>query len=178
MFAFCRLVFCFFILILFSIGCGRKVETGSITGDFQAAFMESGDERILTQLLINAMDAIENQNLEPVLAYVHPDMGLFVDLKSQRTIQQLETDMANPDSFLNVYFTNTEKLRAQTADPLQKSIRDVLRSSRHIKLHFLVDQPDLVEIDLELVDNPEDRFRLNNPAFTRQNGEWYLYRLF
>jgi len=161
-----------------TMSCARKLEIASITGDYGADFSNKQEDRQLVQLLVNTFSAVDEKKMSDLLSYVHPDMGLYVDLKSHRSLKQLEVDIQNPGSFINIYFTDTEKLRAQTGDPAQKSIHDILKTSRHIKIHFLVEQPDMVEADLDLVDNPEDNFRLNNPAFTRQNGEWYLYRLF
>ncbi|MBE7440256.1 MAG: hypothetical protein HS115_17530 [Spirochaetales bacterium] len=166
------------ILLCLLATCNRKLEIASISGDYKADFSSKEEDRQLVQLLVNAFAAVDEKKMSHLISFVHPDMGLYVDLKSHRSLKDLEADIQNPDSFINIYFTSTEKLRKQTGDPGQKSVHDVLKNSRHVKIHFLVDQPDMVEADLDLVDNPEDNFRLNNPAFTRQNGEWYLYRLF
>ncbi|MBI3396443.1 MAG: hypothetical protein HY042_11450 [Spirochaetia bacterium] len=111
--------------------------------------------------------------------HVSADRGLYIDLKSHKTREQLDKELHNPEGYLQRFYFNTEALRKHTGNAEQLAVRDILRTTRTIKADFYMEPGEReCELKLRLEDNPDMSYMLNNPVFIKENDLWKVYRLF
>ncbi|MDH5656351.1 MAG: hypothetical protein OEZ34_10605 [Spirochaetia bacterium] len=136
------------------------------------------DEQQIIQILENLHSRIIQNDLTVLLEHVHKQKGLFVDLKAHKSYREIEQEIADPESYLNTFFLDPEKLKTSTGDPEQKTIKDILSSQKNIDLEFHFNKTnDECEVKIILKKKKKENFRLNNPYFIKIDGKWYLYRL-
>jgi len=158
-----------------------EVEIGVI---YWQTDLSPGEQREAVEPVAEALEKVVrmvyNRNLESLPEMVHPQDGLYVDLKAHRTLPEVREAVADPESYLNVYFLDTDALRAERPeDPDRISVRDVLRLTRTLQGDFYMSRDgDFCEVRLTLKDAPSRSYFLNNPVFIKENGEWYVHRLF
>jgi hypothetical protein len=138
------------------------------------------DRKEIFGLLQNMFEAVEKKDLSDLNRMIHAEKGVWIDLKARKTAAEFAADLANPDGYVNTYYLNTDALRRKTGETDQLSIGDLIAESDRIRADLFF-QEDECEVRLT-IERPErlssQSYRFNNPYFIRQDGRWYLYRLF
>ena len=170
----CLLLLSLFVACRPSSGQIPRLTVGAVVG------MPTSDPEVplILESLQRLLLLVEQGKLEQLPGMVSENKGIYVDLKSHRKRADLAGEIADKKSYLPMYYLDTRALRKSTGDENQLSIRDVLRTTREIKVDFFRESDDECELKLHLVDNLEASYRLNNPVFIRENGAWLVYRLF
>lgn len=147
-------------------------------GNLEGMTADDADIPRVLDRLQRLMLLVDQERLVDLPAMVSPDRGVYVDLKSHRKSEDLAREISDPAGYLNLYYLDTAGLRENTGDETQLSVRDVLRTTRTIKVDFFRESEDEIELKLHLVDNMDESYRLNNPVFIREGERWLVYRLF
>ncbi len=137
----------------------------------------SGSETEILQKLQSLVDWTLEKNYSKLPSIVHPEKGLYVDLKSLWDFPKLQEELKNPDSYLEVFFLNQEKMNS-TKEGVNYTIRNLLILSKGVVAEMYFETKDSCEIKLKFKENKEREFDLNNAYFIRVDGKWYLHRLF
>lgn len=174
------------VLLLMAIGCDRpqnfrdRLVTGSVLNRSNEAISRAADVKEITGMLQRMFTGIQNENLSDLNGMVHREKGIWIDLKAKKTAEAFSADLADPDGYVNTYYLDTEGLRRRTNDVDQKSLRDVIQESERIRADLFF-QGDECEVRLT-IEKPEamesQSYRFNNAYFIKEEGRWYLYRLF
>lgn len=110
--------------------------------------------------------------------HVHPQKGLYVDLKGFMDLQSLKKEIFEENSYFSVYFFDTNKLRSQKKTDNVRTVRDLLVLSGGLTLDFHFESASYVEVKMRFKKNKLYESELNNPIFVKEKGVWYIYRLF
>lgn len=158
-----------------------RVEIGTI---YWGTDLSPGEQREAAAPVIAQLERligmVHNRNLKDLPDMVHPDEGLYVDLKARRSRSEIEAAVQDPESYLNVYFLDTEALRRERPeDPDRISVREALHLTRTLKADlYMSSSGDFCEVRLSLEDAPSRSYFLNNPVFLQEDDQWYVHRLF
>ncbi|MCR9143573.1 MAG: hypothetical protein NXI24_15100 [bacterium] len=152
-------------------------ESGGDSGKPTAA--QSAEAQRVLDLMRKLMGMLEDQEIRGLAQHVSPGKGLYVDLKAHRTRAAVQKDLQDPEGYLQTYYLNTENLRLRTEDPDQLAVRDILHLTRVMTADvYLQADGRQCELRLRLEDAPSKSYYLNNPVFVKEDGEWFIYRLF
>lgn len=168
------------IVVLFGMHCTREqsapeLETGKVYS--QTEMIQEDREKLLqlTELLIQC---IFQNDLKPIVEHVHPERGVFVDLKAIRSKNEFEKQVFENDPYFQKFYFDGELLRQQTQDPEQLSVKELLSGTETVIVDFFMERGGKqAEITLNLKDTPDQNFRLNNLVFIQINNRWYFYQL-
>lgn len=135
----------------------------------------------LNKDLKNQMEIIVNmivqKDFSQLKNHVDPESGLWVDLKSHRKFDELDKEISDPESYLNVFFLDSELLQKKTGEKNKASIRDVLLITDTIDAEIFLESKNEFEVKLTLARAPQYSYFLNNPVFRYRKGRYYIYRL-
>ncbi|MBW7856772.1 MAG: hypothetical protein H3C43_00335 [Leptonema sp. (in: Bacteria)] len=157
-----------------------RLELGEVMNRSNEQVSRPEDVKQITYILRDIFDSIQEKDLSRLPNYVNSNKGIWVDLKAEKTMSEFEQDIANPLGYVNVYYLNTNELQNRTNDTTQKSIYDLINSSKKINADFFFQQNEC-EVRLTIQDPKEltdESYRFNNAYFIENNGKWFLYRLF
>lgn len=104
--------------------------------------------------------------------------GIFLDIKGNRTREQLIQELSTPDNYFRIYFFDRELLEKQKNSKEVRTVRDLLLSSGEIEVDFYYESKSACELKLKFKENQKLERELINPYFIKQDGKWYLFRLF
>lgn len=140
---------------------------------------EQADADRVLELMRTLLAMLEARDIRDFERHVSQSRGLYVDLKAHRTYTQLQKDLQDPAGYLQTYYLNTEALRAKTGENEQLAVADVFRLTRVVtaEVYLQADRKEC-ELRLRLEDAPSKSYYLNNPVFIKEDGEWFIYRLF
>lgn len=155
---------------------GVMVEQGRIYPSPGVKRILGSEAEILQKLQLLVEWTLE-KNYSKLPTIVHPDKGLYVDLKSLWEYSKLQEELKNPDSYLEVFFLNQEKMNS-AKEGVNYTIRNLLILSKGITAEMYFETKDSCEIKLKFKENREKEHDLNNAYFIRVDGKWYLHRLF
>jgi len=103
--------------------------------------------------------------------YTHKEKGIYLDLKGLWTYQELLEELQKKNSyFWNYYYDSSNKDRM--------SVRNILLKAKGLRLDFYFEGSETCEVKIRFIKNTELENNLNNPYFIRQEGKWYIYRMF
>lgn len=142
---------------------------------------ETGDRDLyeLLESLRMLISMTEKKDLAHLPTMISKKEGVFIDLKAHVSYDQLVKEVAKPDGYFQNFYFDTDRLRKRTGDETQISVRDLLLSTRRIRVDLFKDPGGKrCEMKLHLLDHPELDFRLNNPVFIKEGGAWKVYALF
>lgn len=122
--------------------------------------------------------SIQNKDLRQVENYIHPEKGVYIDLKAHKTKKEFIKEIENPNSFLNLIYLKTDELKKYTKDETQISLYDLIKTSNKIQADFYIITNEDCEVKFTILEKPSESYRFNNPYFIKINEVWYLYRLF
>jgi hypothetical protein len=137
------------------------------------------DIKEITSILRGLVEMTAQKDFSKLPALVSPRLGLYVDLKAHKSYPDLLKEIEKKEGYFHSFYFDTESLRRETQDSTQLSVRDVLLRSGSIRIDFFFDSGGgQCEVRFHLEKNPGEEYRLNNPLFIRESGEWKLLRLF
>lgn len=108
---------------------------------------------------------------------VHPEKGLYVDLKAKWSYGKLLKELKNPNSYFEIYFFHPEKLAEQKKTKDVETVKQILQRSGGLYMDFFFQDAFSCEVRLNYIKKPNGFSDLNNPYFLFIDGKWYLYRL-
>ncbi|MBL8021555.1 MAG: hypothetical protein JNM27_17930 [Leptospirales bacterium] len=131
--------------------------------------------RLLRELLL----MVDQKDWSRLTQYVSKRKGIYVDLKGYRTFQQVSADVLDRNGYLYLFYHDTQALRKETGDKGQIAVRDLILNGGTIRVDFFMEEGATeCELKLNLVDDPKNSYRLNQPVFILEDGKWKVYRLF
>ena len=122
----------------------------------------------ITKGLAELLLAIRQRKPQKIQKLVHPQEGLYVDLKAHWSYKRLVKEIQSGRGYLYEVLLSEQ-------DPA--SLYQTLNSHTQIELDYYL-KKELCELKLHLPQRPEDSYRLNNPIFIYKGKQWYVYRLF
>lgn len=148
------------------------IELGNVYG--KANDLDKKEIQKLFQLMVRA---ILDDNMEDLLPFIHPEQGVWVDLKAGWTKGQYAADIDDPDGYIETYFLNTEKLRAKKRSSTVLSVKDILLNSGGLSLDYYFETKEECEVDIRFQLQSKEEGNLSNPVFRKISNRWYIYRL-
>ncbi len=163
------------------IFCKKPFEEKILRGDvynpnFQEYTNQDIDEIFL--ILKSMFRMIQKKDLHNLERLIHPEKGIYIDLKAHKTKKEFLIELENQSGYLSMIYLNTKLLREHTKDNHQISLYDLIDSYSAIKADFFIITPEDCEVKFTILENPSESYRFNNPYFIKINNQWYLYRLF
>ena len=150
------------------------VQKGNV---FSTGNMSKDADEILT-LLTQITQLTKNRKLEELKPFISDSKGIYIDLKSWKSKEEFLEEVRKEDGYIDLYFYHTEKLSKEKGELNVRTVRDLLILSEGLKVDFHFETNQACEIKLRFEKNNEYETELNNPYFIKENGKWYLYRLF
>ncbi|MCE9596491.1 MAG: hypothetical protein K8S54_00855 [Spirochaetia bacterium] len=130
---------------------------------------------VLRELLL----MVEHRDWSKLPDYVSKKKGIYVDLKGYRSFQQLAEDVKDRNGYLYLFYHDTAALRAGTGDKGQIAVRDLVLNAGTIRVDFFMEEGSTeCEMKLSLEETPKESYRMNQPVFILEDGQWKVYRLF
>lgn len=104
--------------------------------------------------------------------------GIYLDVKGNWTREQLIQELSSPDNYFRIYFFDRDLLEKQKNSKDVRTVRDLFLSSGGIEVDFYYESKNACELKLKFKENQKLERELINPYFIKQDGKWYLFRLF
>jgi len=167
--------------LVFIVGCAQThVSSYSFTGGgSQHLTAEQSEEaESIIKILEKIHEGIISNDLSILTNYVNSEKGIYIDLKAHKSFVEMSNQIKDENSYLNIFFLNTQKLKEITKDSNQISIKDILSGQKHIRIElYFNEKNDECEAKIILQKKKDLDYRLNNPYFIKINKKWYIYRL-
>ncbi|MDX1960160.1 MAG: hypothetical protein SFU98_16445 [Leptospiraceae bacterium] len=142
------------------------------------SFDSKNSEKEIISLLQVLVDGTIQKNLNRLKYIVHPQKGIYLDLKGEWSYKNLLQELSKEDSYFEIYFFNKEKLQKQKESLEVETVRELLLKTKGITADLFFEKDSSCEVKLKFNENKNREFDLNNPYFIKIDGKWYLYRLF
>jgi hypothetical protein len=168
------------VLIFFISYCKSEIEkpvlvAGETYSDLKLSPEDQATLEKLTGLLV---DCIFNENLAPIGQHIHPERGVFIDLKAKMTRADFDDQTKMQSEYFQKFYFSGEELREKTGDSEQLSVKEILAANDTVLLEFYVETgAQQVEVSFKLKETPEHDFRLNNLVFIKVENRWYFLQL-
>lgn len=118
------------------------------------------------------------KNKKCFLESISKQKGVYVDLKAIWTYKEVESEILKPDSYFDIFFFDSEKLKAYTKNENSKTVKEILESADEIFLDIYFDSNQNAEINIRFKNGSKLEKDLNNPYFVKEKNKWYLFRFF
>lgn len=129
----------------------------------------------LTRLMV---EAVYKEDLKPLIEHIHPEKGVYIDLKAPRTKSEFENQVLGGDVYFRKFYFDGEFLRKESQDPGQVSLKELFEKNDKVTADiYLETGGKQAELILKLSDTPEEDYRINHLIFIRDNNRWYFYQL-
>ncbi|PJZ48913.1 hypothetical protein [Leptospira saintgironsiae] len=138
----------------------------------------SKDTEEILKLLQRLVSGTISKDLNFLPEVVSPKDGIYLDVKGNWTREQLIQELSTPDNYFRIYFFDRELLEKQKNSKEVRTVRDLFLSSGGIEVDFYYESKSACELKLKFKENQKLERELINPYFIKQDGKWYLFRLF
>lgn len=119
-----------------------------------------------------------NRDYSKLPLVVSSENGLYIDLKAHLSYADLVKEVNKKDSYFEVFFFNTNKLKKEKNSDIVKTVRDVLVLSEGLLAEMYYESDSAVEVRLRFLKNKKFENDLNTLYFSKLGGKWYVERLF
>ncbi len=151
-----------------SIGSVYKNKNDVLDSDVEKIFL-------LSKKLI--LCTIE-KNKKCFLESISKQKGVYVDLKAIWTYKEVESEITKQDSYFDIFFFDSEKLKSYTKNENSKTVKEILESADEIFLDIYFDSIQNAEINIRFKNGNKLEKDLNNPYFIKEKNKWFLFRFF
>ena len=170
-------------------GAREKVGEEKIERKSSQTISYKKDLKQITQLLAKLSKSISEQNPSLLLSLIHPEQGVYVDLKAHWSYKRLQKEIGitkRASKVMNKKPANYLSTAIYLGTKDGTSLYEVLQLTKQIEVdYYLQINPkskkyslQSCELKLHLTDEPDASYQLNNPVFLLLDNKWYLYRLF
>jgi hypothetical protein len=165
-------------LIPFLIFTTEKIEvTIGTVYKFENSVSDKEVEKIHA-ILKNIIQATVDKNATSYLKFVSEKKGVYLDLKGLWDFETLVSEIKKEDSYFEIFFFDSERLKNYSQNPNAKTVRDLLILSNGIIVDYFFDSAISCEVKLRFKKNQNLQSDLNNAHFIRDSGKWIIYRFF
>lgn len=138
----------------------------------------SKDTEEILKLVQRLVSGTISRDLNFLPEIVSKKDGIYLDIKGNWTREQLIQELSSSDNYFRIYFFDRELLEKQKNSKEVRTVRDLLLSSGGIEVDFYYESKSACELKLKFKENQKLERELINPYFIKQDGKWYLFRLF
>ncbi|MEI1278832.1 hypothetical protein V6Z05_10930 [Leptospira venezuelensis] len=138
----------------------------------------SNDTEEILKLVQRLVSGTISRDLNFLPEIVSKKDGIYLDIKGNWTREQLIQEIATADNYFRIYFFDRDLLEKQKNSKDVRTVRDLLLSSGGIEVDFYYESKNACELKLKFKENQKLERELINPYFIKQDGKWYLFRLF
>jgi hypothetical protein len=110
--------------------------------------------------------------------FVSSEKGLYIDLKAHLSYTDLLKEVNKKDSYFEVFFFDTNKLKKEKNSEMVKTVRDILILSEGLVAELYYENEYAVEVKLRFQKNKKFENDLNTLYFSKMGDKWYVERLF
>jgi len=110
--------------------------------------------------------------------FVSSEKGLYIDLKAHLSYTDLLKEVNKKDSYFEVFFFDTNKLKKEKNSEMVKTVRDILILSEGLVAELYYENEYAVEVKLRFQKNKKFESDLNTLYFSKMGDKWYVERLF
>jgi len=132
----------------------------------------------ILKILNFLVESTVNRDYSKLPLVVSSENGLYIDLKAHLSYADLVKEVNKKDSYFEVFFFNTNKLKKEKNSDIVKTVRDVLVLSEGLLAEMYYESDSAVEVRLRFLKNKKFENDLNTLYFSKQGGKWYVERLF
>lgn len=132
----------------------------------------------ILKILKFLVESTINRDYSKLPMFVSPENGLYIDLKAHLSYADLVREVNKKDSYFEVFFFDTKKLKKEKKSDSVRTVRDVLLLSEGLFAEMYYDSETAVEVKLRFQKNKKLENELNTLYFSKQRGQWYVERLF
>jgi SHS2 domain-containing protein len=119
-----------------------------------------------------------NRDYSKLSMFVSSEKGLYIDLKAHLSYADLLKEVNKKDSYFEVFFFDTSKLKKEKKSEIVKTVRDVLVLSEGLLAELYYETESAVEVRLRFQKNKKFENDLNTMYFSKLGEKWYVERLF
>ncbi|TGK42361.1 hypothetical protein [Leptospira andrefontaineae] len=138
----------------------------------------SKDTEEILKLVQRLVSGTISRDLNFLPELVSKKDGIYLDVKGNWTREQLIQELSTADNYFRIYFFDRDLLEKQKNSKDVRTVRDLFLSSGGIEVDFYYESKNACELKLKFKENQKLERELINPYFIKQDGKWYLFRLF
>ncbi|MGJ4789056.1 hypothetical protein EHQ52_18510 [Leptospira koniambonensis] len=138
----------------------------------------SKDTEEILKLVQRLVSGTISKDLNFLPEIVSKKDGIYLDIKGNWTREQLIQELSKSDNYFRIYFFDRDLLEKQKNSTDVRTVRDLFLSSGGIEVDFYYESKSACELKLKFKENQKLERELINPYFIKQDGKWYLFRLF
>jgi len=132
----------------------------------------------ILKILNFLVESTVNKDYSKIPIFVSSEKGLYIDLKAHLSYADLVKEVNKKDSYFEVFFFDTKKLKKEKNSDLARTVRDVLLLSEGLFAEMYYESDTAVEVKLRFQKNKKFENDLNTLYFSKEGGKWYIERLF
>jgi len=132
----------------------------------------------ILKILNFLVESTVNRDYSKLPLVVSSEKGLYIDLKAHLSYADLVKEVKRKDSYFEVFFFDTNKLKKEKNSDIVKTVRDVLVLSEGLLAEMYYESDTVVEVKLRFQKNKKFENDLNTLYFSKQGEKWYVERLF
>jgi hypothetical protein len=132
----------------------------------------------ILKILNFLVESTLNRDYSKLPMFVSSEKGLYIDLKAHLSYVDLVKEVNKKDSYFEVFFFDTKKLKKEKSSDLVRTVRDVLLLSDGLFAEMYYESDTVVEVKLRFQKNKKLENDLNTLYFSKEGGKWYVERLF
>ena len=132
----------------------------------------------ILKILNFLVESTVNRDYSKLPLIVSLEKGLYIDLKAHLSYDDLVKEVNKKDSYFEVFFFDTNKLKKEKNSDIVKTVRDVLVLSEGLLAEMYYESDTVVEVKLRFQKNKKFENDINTLYFSKQGGKWYVERLF
>ncbi len=150
-----------------------KVEVGKIFGE-----PKTSDTNEIQAIMVDLISNIQNSKIDILLNYIHPEKGIYLDLKGLWEYNKIKKEISSKDSYFEIFFFNHEKLSKHKKSKDVMTVKEIIESSKGIYMDMFFEDKSNCEIKLRFAHKNKYENDLINPYFIKIKDKWYIHRLF
>ncbi len=132
----------------------------------------------ILKILNFLVESTLNRDYSELPMFVSPEKGLYIDLKAHLSYVDLIKEIKKKDSYFDIFFFDSNKLKKEKNSDSVKTVRDVLVLSEGLIAELYYESDSTVEVRIRFQKNKKFENDLNTLYFSKQDGKWFVERLF
>ncbi len=153
-----------------------NVSLGKVYMNFQ--FSRGNSDQEILKILQILVDSTLQKDFHKLPDLVSMENGLYVDLKGHLTYAKLLEEIQAKDSYFEIFFFNSEKLKKEKKTESVKTVRDLLLLSEGLMAEIYYETKESAEVKMRFQRNQKWERDLNTVILTKKGEKWWVERLF
>lgn len=141
-------------------------------------FLRGNSDQEILKILQFLVDSTLQKDYHKLPDLVSVEKGLYVDLKGHLSYPKLLEEINAKNSYFEIFFFDSEKLKKEKKTESVKTVRDLLLLSDGLLAEIYYESSNSAEVRLRFQKNKKWEGDLNTLILAKKEEKWWVERLF